>query len=141
MFAVTVRPTIDLVYRCIPVLRVSDLRRWQVCSPCLHQSLKQFYEILSFTLSVSFSTVMTHHFQPAILRLPSLLSLLVITLVLIALTELACRQLPSHNSNGFISSIQDAPAASIDALIHARHAKRQDNGTSENGGGTETLDL
>ena len=83
---------------------------------------------------------MTRQFQPAILRLPSLLSLLVVTLVLIALTELAIRRLPSHSSNGFISSIQNAPAASIDALIHARHAKRQDNGTAENGGGMTVSD-
>ena len=76
---------------------------------------------------------MTRKFQPAILRLPSLLLLLAVTLVLIALTELACRRLPSFDSNGLIDSIQNAPAASIDALIHSRHAKRQDNGTSDEG--------
>ena len=69
-----------------------------------------------------------HHYQPTITRLPSLLCLLVASLGLIALVEVACRRLPAHNANGIITSIHDTASADIDSVIEARHVKRQ-NGT------------
>lgn len=44
-------------------------------------------------------------YQPSITRLPSLLCLIVASLALIALVEVACRRLPAHDANGFVPSL------------------------------------
>ena len=45
-------------------------------------------------------------YQPTITRLPSLICLLLCTLALIALVELACRRLPVHESEGIIKTVK-----------------------------------
>lgn len=62
-------------------------------------------------------------YQPRITRLPSLTCLFLASLLLIALTELACRRLPAHNVNGIIHSVPQQVSANINALISARWPK------------------
>ena len=61
-------------------------------------------------------------YQPHITRLPSLLSLLTITLALIAVIEIACRRLPARESDYIDSPINLKRSQDLDLRNFARNA-------------------
>ena len=82
-------------------------------------------------------------YQPGITRLPSLLTLFLITLALIGLTEFAVRHYPHHERNGAVRKITEDGLAGA----FARYAKRQEINhimrrqtgiLNTSGGGTDT---
>ncbi|KAL8792874.1 MAG: hypothetical protein Q9195_004516 [Heterodermia aff. obscurata] len=75
------------------------------------------------------------YYQPSITRLPSLICLLLISLALIALTEIACRRLPVLETNGL-----SAIAKSVERSQRRKRAAApnpQDESPTTSSGGTE----
>lgn len=62
------------------------------------------------------------YYQPTITRLPSLLSLLALTLGLIAIIQYAIVKLPNHDSNGLLSSIANKTVDEAKEILSARDA-------------------
>ncbi|KAI9806508.1 MAG: hypothetical protein M1833_003695 [Piccolia ochrophora] len=61
------------------------------------------------------------YYQPTITRLPSLIALFLVTLTLIALTELSVHRLPDRTSNGAVNSLVNKTLAQV-SKINAREA-------------------
>lgn len=116
-------------------------RSWCPPSPhstvCVNRNSHVFrsVDIWGFQVESVFLTIIkdgAHLYQPRITRLPSLLSLLTITLALIALIEIACRRLPARGSDYVGSPINLKLARNLESQFVVRNVLlRPRNGANE----------